>query len=69
MSELTTSSLTVEETTISPGPASAATRAPIWTASQDVYREPMLVRNLAEVRAAGVEDAANHAAAFLAAKM
>lgn len=36
--------------------------------SQDVYREPMLVRNLAELRAAGTEDAANHAAAFLAAK-
>lgn len=36
--------------------------------SQDVYREPMLVRNLAELRAAGMEDAANHAAAFLAAK-
>jgi len=35
--------------------------------SQDVYREPMLVRNLAELRAAGIEDAANHAAAFLAA--
>jgi arginase len=28
----------------------------------------MLVRNLAEIRAAGVEDAANHAAAFLAAE-
>jgi arginase len=36
--------------------------------SRDVYREPMLVRNLAEIRAAGVEDAANHAAAFLAAE-
>jgi arginase len=36
--------------------------------SQDVYREPMLVRNLGEIRAAGVEDAANHAAAFLAAE-
>jgi arginase len=36
--------------------------------SQDVYREPMLVRNLAELRAVGVEDAANHAAAFLAAE-
>ena len=35
--------------------------------SQDVYREPMLVRNLGEIRAAGVEDAANNAAAFLAA--
>ncbi len=36
--------------------------------SRDVYREPMLVRNLTELRAAaGVEDAANHAAAFLAA--
>src|ERR1700730_5846504 len=33
-------------------------------ASQDVYREPMLVRNLNELRAAGVHDAANHAAAF-----
>jgi arginase len=37
-------------------------------ASQDVYREPMLVRNLNEIRAAGVHDAANHAAAFLRAK-
>lgn len=36
--------------------------------SQDVYREPMLVRNLNEIRAAGVNDAANHAAAFLNAK-
>jgi arginase len=36
--------------------------------SQDVYREPMLVRNLAELRAAGIENAANHAAAFLAAE-
>jgi arginase len=36
--------------------------------SRDVYREPMLVRNLGELRAAGVADAANHAAAFLAAK-
>jgi arginase len=35
--------------------------------SRDVYREPMLVRNLDELRAAGIEDAANHAAAFLAA--
>jgi arginase len=35
--------------------------------SRDVYREPMLVRNLGEIRAAGVEDAANHAAAFLGA--
>jgi arginase len=35
--------------------------------SRDVYREPMLVRNLGEIRAAGVEDAANHAVAFLAA--
>jgi arginase len=35
--------------------------------SRDVYREPMLVRNLGELRAAGVDDAANHAAAFLAA--
>jgi len=35
--------------------------------SPDVYREPMLVRNLAELRAAGVADASNHAAAFLAA--
>lgn len=33
--------------------------------SQDVYREPMLVRNLGEIRAAGVADAANHAVAFL----
>ena len=36
--------------------------------SQDVYGEPMLVRNLNEIRAAGVDDAANHAAAFLTAK-
>jgi arginase len=36
--------------------------------SQDVYHEPMLVRNLGEIRAAGVEDAASHAAAFLAAE-
>lgn len=36
--------------------------------SRDVYRKPMLVRNLGEIRAAGVEDAANHAAAFLAAE-
>jgi arginase len=36
--------------------------------SQDVYREPMLVRSLAELRAAGIENAANHAAAFLAAR-
>jgi arginase len=35
--------------------------------SQDVYREPMLVRNLAELRAAGIGDAASHAAAFLSA--
>jgi arginase len=35
--------------------------------SQDVYREPMLVRNLGELRAAGIADAANHAVAFLAA--
>jgi arginase len=34
--------------------------------SEDVYREPMLVRNLAELRSAGIEDAAHHAAAFLA---
>lgn len=36
--------------------------------SRDVYREPMLVRNLGEIRAAGVEDAANNAAAFLTAE-
>lgn len=35
--------------------------------SQDVYREPMLVRSLGEIRAAGVEAAADHAAAFLGA--
>jgi arginase len=35
--------------------------------SQDVYSEPMLVRSLAEIRAAGVEAAAAHAAAFLGA--
>jgi arginase len=33
--------------------------------SEDVYREPMLVRNLAELRSAGIEDAAHHAVAFL----
>src|SRR5207245_9868461 len=38
------------------------------TGSRDVYSEPMLVRNLNELRAAGLGDAANHAAAFLAAK-
>jgi arginase len=37
------------------------------TGSQDVYQEPMLVRNLAELRAAGIGNAANHAAAFLSA--
>jgi len=37
------------------------------TGSQDVYREPMLVRNLGELRAAGIDEAASHAAAFLAA--
>jgi arginase len=36
--------------------------------SRDVYSEPMLVRNLNELRAAGLGDAANHAAAFLAAQ-
>lgn len=35
--------------------------------SQDVYREPMLVRSLAEIRAVGVKAAADHAAAFLGA--
>ena len=35
--------------------------------SRDVYREPMLVRNLGEIRAAGVEAAVDHAAAFLGA--
>jgi arginase len=35
--------------------------------SEDVYREPMLVRSLAELRVTGIEDAGNHAAAFLAA--
>jgi arginase len=37
------------------------------TGSRDVYAEPMLVRNLAELRAAGITEAAGHAAAFLAA--
>jgi arginase len=37
------------------------------TGSRDVYREPMLVRNLDELRAAGIDEAASHAAAFLAA--
>jgi arginase len=36
--------------------------------SRDVYCEPMLVRNLAELRTVGVDDAANHAVAFLAAE-
>ena len=36
--------------------------------SRDVYLEPMLVRNLAELRGVGVEDAADHAATFLAAE-
>ena len=36
--------------------------------SRNVYCEPMLVRNLAELRAAGIEDAAKHAASFLAAQ-
>jgi len=35
--------------------------------SEDVYRQPMLVRNLAELRSAGFADAAHHAAAFLTA--
>jgi arginase len=34
-------------------------------ASDDVYATAMLVRNLAEVRAAGIEDAAHHAMAVL----
>ena len=34
--------------------------------SEDVYRQPMLVRSLAEFRSAGIEDAGHHAAAFLA---
>jgi arginase len=33
--------------------------------SEDVYRQPMLVRNLAELRGAGMEDAAAHAVAFI----
>lgn len=33
--------------------------------SEDVYREPVLVRGLAELRSAGIKDAANHAVAFL----
>ncbi len=36
--------------------------------SQDVYREPMLVRSLEELRAAGIEESANNAAAFLRAR-
>ena len=35
--------------------------------SRDVYTEPMLVRNLGELRAAGADAAASHAAAFLTA--
>jgi arginase len=35
--------------------------------SEDVYREPMLVRGLGELRAAGMRDAGNHAVGFLAA--
>jgi len=34
-------------------------------ASDDVYTTAILVRNLNEVRAAGIADAANHAIAFL----
>jgi arginase len=37
------------------------------TGSGDVYTEPMLVRNLGELRAAGIDEAASHAAAFLTA--
>lgn len=37
------------------------------TGSRDVYTEPMLVRNLGELRAAGIGEAASHAAAFLTA--
>jgi arginase len=35
--------------------------------SEDVYREPVLVRSLSELRSAGIEDAAHHATAFLGA--
>jgi len=38
----------------------------IQEGSEDVYRQPMLVRSLAELRAAGIKDAGHHAAAFLA---
>jgi len=41
-------------------------REQLETGSEDVYRQPMLVRNLAEVRSAGTEDASHHAIAFLA---
>jgi arginase len=34
--------------------------------SEDVYRLPMLVRSLAELRAVGIEDAGHHACAFFA---
>jgi arginase len=37
------------------------------TGSRDVYTEPMLVRNLSELRAAGMDEAASHAMAFLTA--
>jgi arginase len=38
----------------------------IQQGSEDVYLQPMLVRSLAELRAAGMKDAGHHAAAFLA---
>jgi arginase len=38
----------------------------IQDGSEDVYLQPMLVRSLAELRAAGMKDAGHHAAAFLA---
>jgi arginase len=42
-------------------------REQLETGSEDVYRQPMLVRSLGEVRSAGIEDASHHAIAFLAA--
>jgi arginase len=38
----------------------------IQEGSEDVYRHPMLVRSLSELRAAGTKDAGHNAAAFLA---
>jgi arginase len=42
-------------------------REQLETGSEDVYRQPMLVRSLEELRSAGIEDASNDAISFLAA--